>query len=174
MRQLEIAESIYNITDVSVFIKTIKNVFKKRIEMDVTTFLKRLIQRSSYTSLTPPQLTRQLDQSKNQPIVIDLRDEPEFKQGHIEGAIWHPFDDFLGHVLMEEGYHENKSDGIVLVCDTGFKSIVAATILMETGFSDVFSLNRGMHRWFRWKHLLARCEKTDSKPFRICKSIFNI
>jgi len=81
----------------------------------------------------------------------------------------HPFDDFLKSVLMDRDYREFKQRKLVLVCDTGHQSRVAASILAEEGFAKAYSLNRGMRRWSKWQNLL-RVHKRSllSRSCRIC------
>ena len=69
-------------------------------------------------------------------------------------GVSHSFDDFLKSVLIDGGYKEFKSKNVVLVCDTGHKSRVAASILSEEGFVYAASLNGGMRRWKKWQNLL--------------------
>ena len=42
---------------------------------------------------------------------------------------------------------------MVLVCDTGQLSKVAAAIMAEDGFTQVYSIKGGMRRWNRWMTL---------------------
>ena len=80
--------------------------------------------------------------------------KPErYQKNHIEVSISNPFDDFLKDVLVEEKYSDYLDKEIVLVCDTGHMSRVAASVLAEEGFNKVYSLKRGMRRWQRWQKL---------------------
>ncbi len=172
MKRIEWIESIYNMMDAGVFMQTFQNALKKKIEMNPLSFIKRLILGEGYQSVTPPQLTRELSIPNKNVLVIDLRDKRDFIKGHIDGAVWHPFDDFLGDIVMNNGYADCRQKPIVLVCDTGLKSKVAASVLADEGFSGVLSLKRGMRRWNRWEALLHFCKNSQDKSFFICRYVF--
>ena len=57
---------------------------------------------------------------------------------------------------------------IILVCDTGQKSRVAASVLIDEGFSKLVSLKRGMRRWHRWEMLKLNCQKKSSVGSYFC------
>ncbi len=71
---------------------------------------------------------------------------------------------------MEARFAEKHDEDIVLVCDTGHMSRVAAEIMGEDeGFARVFSLRGGMKAWERWRDketqaaafLIRRCCNVD-------------
>ena len=72
-------------------------------------------------------------------LLIDVRSEAEFKNETIEGAL---------HIFTPElrtRYKELPKDKkIVLFCNTGFQSYVASRILIQKGFSNVYSLTGGI------------------------------
>jgi rhodanese-related sulfurtransferase len=39
---------------------------------------------------------------------------------------------------------------LFLVCDTGHMSRVTGSVLAEERFNKVYSLKKGMRRWYRW------------------------
>jgi rhodanese-related sulfurtransferase len=162
-------ESIYNAMDIGIFMESAVNAFKKKFDMDFRSFLRHLIFGKGYKELTPPELSRKQDFLNQDLLIVDLRDNKSFQKSHIKNAVLHPFDDFLGEILMNEGYAGYKQKHMVLVCDTGAKSRVAASILAEEGFMDVSSLNRGMRRWGRWEKLLLSCGQSRLKRFHICR-----
>ena len=74
-------------------------------------------------------------------------------------------DDFLKEIF-EGVYSSKKTDlNFVLVCDTGHLSKVAAAIMAEEGFTQVYSIKGGMRRWNRWIKLSG---KMIFKKFRSC------
>lgn len=180
---LAIIEAIYNILDLGFFAETIRNASSTRVEMGKKAFLKRLIlgvaPGKGYREMTPVALFRQLDlggsvyPAPSIPLIIDLRDRKKFRQQHIPGAILHPFDDFLRDILLHGQNRIHRGGDIVLVCDGGFKSRVAAGILSEEGFSRVYSLNRGMRRWRRWLTLLATVRQARNRCI-VCRSLLQM
>ena len=169
--RLALIESINNFFDVGVVMESFKNSLKVKMEMGVKDFLKHLLFGKGYNEMTPPQLVRIMESPKNDIHIVDLRDKNKFKKGHIKGAIHHGFDVFLKDVLVNEEYHELKDRPLVLVCDTGHQSRVAASILAGEGFLQIFNMSRGMRRWKRWKKLLFKHMISQNKKFHICKLI---
>ena len=153
MRLLAIIESIQNVFDCGIVIEALKNSFKTKMEMDFKDFIRHLFFGRDYIELTPPKLSEEMV-SHPDLVIVDLRDDHKYEQNHIIGAVSHSFDDFLKSVLIDGGYKEFKSKNVVLVCDTGHKSRVAASILSEEGFVYAASLNGGMRRWKKWQNLL--------------------
>jgi rhodanese-related sulfurtransferase len=172
MKRLVILESIYNALDTGIFIDMVQNSLKTRFDMGFTEFMKHLIFGKGYDELTPPQLTQNLEGLGKKPLIIDLRDKHKFKMGHIRGAVLHSFDDFLRDVLIDHMYLAYKDNPIVLVCDTGHQSRVAASVLADEKFLKVSSLKRGMRRWNRWEKLVSNCLQSKMKRFHICNYIF--
>ena len=168
MNILVMIESIQNFFDCGVFIESLKNSLKVKMEMGVKDFIGHLLFGKGYFELTPPKLSEQMELHQGL-LIVDLRDERKYKNNHIKGAVLHPFDDFLKSVLMDGEYQEFKQRKLVLICDTGHQSRVAASILAEEGFVKAYSLNRGMRRWSKWQNLLRiRKRSLLSKSYRIC------
>ncbi len=172
MKKLALIESIYNILDSGIYMEMARHAKKTRVEMGPKAFMKHLLFGRGYNELIPPQLTQKLKARKTTPLIVDLREKEKFKKGHIKGAVLHPFDDFLREIIVDEGYREFQNRAVVLLCDTGQKSRVAASILSDEGFLKVSSLKRGMRRWNRWEALLFRCRRKQNSPFHICSGFF--
>lgn len=71
---------------------------------------------------------------KEECLVIDVRSEEEYKEGHVKFAINMPIDTFADNLASIE---EWKDKAVITVCNSGKKSGEAADILVENGFSDV-------------------------------------
>ncbi len=170
-KKLEIVESVYNFFDVGVVAESLKNSIKVKMEMGLKEFFKHLFFGKGYAELTPPQLVKKIESQKNNIYIVDLRNKNKFVKVHIKNAILHEFDDFLKDVLMYRGYHKLKDKDLVLICDTGHQSRVAASVLASQGFLQLYSLKRGMRRWNRWKKLLFKHEISQKNKFHICKLI---
>lgn len=100
-------------------------------------------------------------------ILIDLRDKPDYKQEHIPGAVWADWGKLeknIGRLLMP---YNQKPDWIILYCERGNISLLAARDLARLGY-PVISLNGGYVRWQEWsqekKKYHARYGKTR-KPY---------
>jgi phage shock protein E len=72
-----------------------------------------------------------------QAIVIDVRTEAEWKEGHIEGAILIPYD------RIEEGIKSaapDKGARIYLYCRSGRRTGIAFDVLKKAGYEDLINL----------------------------------
>ncbi|OYD07876.1 sulfurtransferase [Paludifilum halophilum] len=77
-------------------------------------------------------------------VFVDVRTDEEYNAGHIPGAIHIPHDE------MEERASElesRKGEDILLICRSGRRSVIAANILADQGFSRLFNLKGGMLEW---------------------------
>ena len=83
-------------------------------------------------------------QHDQEAVVLDVRTEKEFKQGHIEGA---QLLDFMDQTLFDEGLEKlDKNKTYYIYCRSGRRSNMAAVRMQEQGFK-VFDLKGGMNAW---------------------------
>lgn len=77
-------------------------------------------------------------------IVIDVRNDDEFKSGHVKGALNIAPERFLASTLPEMLTDIDKDEQIILYCRTGSRSNVVAHILTDAGFGNVINgINQG-------------------------------
>lgn len=74
--------------------------------------------------------------------VIDVRTDQEWNEGHIKGAIHLPLPKFIN-----KGISLEKEDHISMICGSGYRSNIAASILKSEGFEHVYSVIGGMNAW---------------------------
>ena len=74
--------------------------------------------------------------------VLDVRREAEFEAGHIEGADWHPLDRFKA-ALPEI----SKDAPIAVHCKSGYRSLVAVSVLNRAGYHNVVDVAGGFDAW---------------------------
>jgi phage shock protein E len=87
--------------------------------------------------VTLPTLVCGGENSVTKPLVIDVRTEPEWQDGHLEGAIRIPYEkigDEIGKVVPD------KKAKIILYCRTGRRSGIALDTLKNLGYEDVTNL----------------------------------
>lgn len=84
--------------------------------------------------------------------LLDVRTPAEFRAEHIPGAKLIPLQELPGRMGEVP-----KDRDVVVVCRSGSRSAVAASILTKAGFPRVYNLTGGMLAWQR----LA----TRPKPF---------
>ena len=78
---------------------------------------------------------------ENRPVIIDLRGNLAYKNGHIKGAI--NITDSYFEEIVDNGLPFSKSNIVLLVCPTGDKSKSFSALLNKKGM-NVYSLEGGM------------------------------
>ena len=86
--------------------------------------------------------------------VLDIRREPEWDAGHIEGATWWPLDNF--RVSPPEMDHEAP---IAVHCKGGYRSMIASSLLQRAGFKNVINVVGGFDAWQQ-----AKLPTVSAKP----------
>ena len=77
-------------------------------------------------------------------VVVDVRDEGEYRAGHIPHSRHVPLTAIGGRVQELEKFREKP---VVLVCRSGNRAGAAAGILKKRGFQDVRVLRGGVVSW---------------------------
>jgi molybdopterin/thiamine biosynthesis adenylyltransferase/rhodanese-related sulfurtransferase len=90
--------------------------------------------------------TRELLDSDDAPLLVDVREEDEWNEGQIPGAVHIPRG-FLESRI--EAAAPDHSQPIVLYCASGNRSVFAAKSLVELGYDNVASLSGGYTDWKR-------------------------
>jgi glyoxylase-like metal-dependent hydrolase (beta-lactamase superfamily II) len=85
--------------------------------------------------------------------VLDVRREPEWDAAHIESAAWWPLDNF--RVSPPELGHDAP---IAVHCKSGYRSMIASSLLQRAGFRYVVDVSGGMDAW-REANLPTVCAK---------------
>ena len=99
-------------------------------------------QRGDTSSLSPVQATLKIN--REDAIVIDVREQGEYSQGHIPNARHIP----LGTLDQRAAeLEQHKNTPVILCCATGARSAGAADKLRKLGFGQVFNLQGGMGAW---------------------------
>lgn len=75
-------------------------------------------------------------------ILVDIRDEISYLDGHIPHAI-HLIQDNLPQFLE----HTDKQVPVLVICYHGNSSQIVADLLANQGFSDVYSIDGGYEQW---------------------------
>ncbi|XZE20154.1 rhodanese-like domain-containing protein [Pirellulaceae bacterium SH449] len=78
------------------------------------------------------------------PVVIDVREESEFADGHIPGAI------HLSKGIIERDIEKTIPDfdaEVFLYCGGGFRSALTAYNLQKMGYTNVISVDGGWSGW---------------------------
>jgi rhodanese-related sulfurtransferase len=97
--------------------------------------------------------TRQCLSANTDARLIDVREDNEWQAAHAAGAL------HLGKGIIERDIETtvpDKSTELILYCGGGFRSALAADVLQQMGYTNVFSLAGG---WKAWKDSGAPVEK---------------
>jgi hydroxyacylglutathione hydrolase len=91
-----------------------------------------------------PQITvQELSRQRSQDLqVLDVRREPEWQAGHIEGAEWFPLDNFK--ISAPE---LDPSTPVAVHCQGGYRSMVACSLLQRAGLQNVVNVTGGFDAW---------------------------
>ncbi|HEY5547668.1 MAG TPA: MBL fold metallo-hydrolase [Gemmatimonadaceae bacterium] len=77
-------------------------------------------------------------------LVVDVRSTTEWRSGHVAGSLHVP----LGR-LVSQMAEKPRSQPVVLICETGSRSAIGASLLTAAGFTDVTNVTGGLADWRR-------------------------
>ena len=77
-------------------------------------------------------------------LVLDVREESEYKSGHILNAKWIPLGKLSDRTGELERYREQD---IVVVCRSGNRSANACALLVKKGFAQAVNMSGGVMAW---------------------------
>jgi rhodanese-related sulfurtransferase len=97
---------------------------------------------AAYREVSAREAVDLLDLQK--PVILDVRTPGEFAEGHLEGAMLVPVQEFQQR-LGELAAH--KDDPVFVYCRSGNRSTVAAKMLVDAGFAQVINLRHGIREW---------------------------
>ena len=92
-----------------------------------------------------PKDVHALSQNGNGAVIVDVREQHEFEEAHVPGAVHVP----RGHLESRiEGAVSDRSKRVILYCASGNRSALAAHTLQELlGYEDVASMRGGITLW---------------------------
>jgi rhodanese-related sulfurtransferase len=88
----------------------------------------------------------QLSVLSQQSLIVDVRGEQEFAQGHIAGAINIPLKDLRNQLASLP-----KDKPIILYCMVGMRSYMAYRLLCQHGFEEIRTLSGGYKTYLAWE-----------------------
>jgi rhodanese-related sulfurtransferase len=77
-------------------------------------------------------------------VIIDVRENSEWSEGHISGAIHIPLAQLPERLAELKAY---QSSPIITQCRSGKRSAQAADVLKSAGFSKVYNMEGGLNAW---------------------------
>ena len=95
-----------------------------------------------------------IDELEGETTIIDIRNENEWEGGHIEGSLNIP----LNH-LADRIAEVPLSGQVIVHCQGGYRSMIAASLLEKEGLSNVFDLVGGYQAWVSEKRPVTASAK---------------
>jgi len=97
---------------------------------------------NKYESISP--LIAVTKMNSDEIVIIDVRDNAEFLKSHIEDAQNIPLGKLEERLTSLETH---KKHSIIVVCQTGARSVSACKTLTKAGFEQIFNMLGGMQSW---------------------------
>ncbi|HEX2259287.1 MAG TPA: rhodanese-like domain-containing protein [Actinomycetota bacterium] len=107
--------------------------------------------RREVPEIGPSDAKKEIDEGKVA-VLLDVREMHEWRKGHIEGAVLIPMDE-VPEVANPTGPEpdprltEHSDDRIIVYCDAGVRSLLAAHELKKLGYGNVASMAGGIGVW---------------------------
>jgi NADPH-dependent 2,4-dienoyl-CoA reductase/sulfur reductase-like enzyme/rhodanese-related sulfurtransferase/TusA-related sulfurtransferase len=107
------------------------------------------------SDISAEELYERLDSDDSPAIIVDVRTPQEFygQHGHIKSAKLFPLGELMHNI---EALNDHKDDEVVVICHSGARSMMAARLLVNAGFTDVRNLTGGMMMWHRKRYPFDR------------------
>jgi hydroxyacylglutathione hydrolase len=86
--------------------------------------------------------TKEVAERDHKTQILDVRSNREWCSGHIEDAIHIPLGD-----LEDRASELQKGSNILVICGSGYRSSIAASLLQANGFVNIASIHGGMAAW---------------------------
>jgi rhodanese-related sulfurtransferase len=107
--------------------------------------------RREVPEIDPSDARREIDEGKVA-VLLDVREMHEWRRGHIQGALLIPMDE-VPEVADPSGPEpdsrltEHSDERIIVYCDAGVRSLLAAHELKKLGYGNVASMAGGIGVW---------------------------
>ncbi len=88
---------------------------------------------------------KEFEQKKGM-MLLDIRTDKEYEQGHIPGAVHVPLSE-----IGEKVKKLKKDKELMVYCDNGNRSIWAIKRLMGMGYKNLYNLKGGYNAWKRFR-----------------------
>ncbi|WP_244895375.1 rhodanese-like domain-containing protein [Evansella clarkii] len=97
---------------------------------------------SGIEQINTDELAVLLKEDRNETFFVDVREVQEFKEGHIPEMTNVPLSS------LNENYTDIPQDKeVVIICRSGNRSLQAANILKDLGYSNITNVTGGMQKW---------------------------
>lgn len=70
----------------------------------------------------------------NKLVILDVRKEPEFENGHVQTAVNIPLSSMIDVAVIS---NIEDNDNVYIHCAGGYRSVIAASIMKKEGFHNI-------------------------------------
>jgi rhodanese-related sulfurtransferase len=112
------------------------------VALTLILYFRRWMRIRGITQLRPSEISEQVIKDKSS-ILLDVRTSQERSGRHIKGSIHIPLQELTKRLNELSNYKEKQ---IICYCQSGSRSMVAASMLQKKGFA-VANLKGGMAEW---------------------------
>ena len=117
------------------------------------------------TEIMPWDLEEKLE-SKILPMLVDIREPYEFDAMHIKNSISAPRG--ILETACEFNFEETipelasaRDKEIVVICRSGMRSVLAASIMQQLGYQNIASLKTGLRGWNDYEQVMVNNSNKD-------------
>ncbi|HEY1232526.1 MAG TPA: molybdopterin-synthase adenylyltransferase MoeB [Candidatus Binatia bacterium] len=107
--------------------------------------------RKEIPEVSAQQVNELLKNNGKSPVLLDVRESDEWRQGHLEGAL--PLPRGFLEIKVESAIPD-KNSPVIAYCAGGVRSLLAAKVMKEMGYQNVSSMAGGYGAWknggFKW------------------------
>lgn len=98
---------------------------------------------SEIQSISTEDLANRLQEEHvNDALYIDVREHDEYVAGHVEGMLNFPLSN------LEESMKKIPNDiEVVIICQSGNRSMQAAVLFQENGYKNIVNVEGGINSW---------------------------
>lgn len=100
-------------------------------------------------TVTPQEAKAMLRAPEDAAALVDVRSPQEFAAGHIDGAVNWPLHSVKAAEGADDVPPELRAKRLLLVCDVGMASRLAAWRLTRAGLADALNVRGGIQEWIR-------------------------
>ena len=164
LRGIEGFEDIDFKSDSSDYIPFAKLICKTRDE--IVSLHKEDVDPSRGGKYLEPQEWRQVLESREDYVLIDVRNDYESKIGHFEGAITPEVENFYDFPEWLENLQVDKDKKVLMYCTGGIRCEKFSVLMKEKGWKDVNQLHGGILRYGKeegGKHFKGKCFVFDDR-----------
>lgn len=115
---------------------------ESNVEIEVAEEVVEINELAPYRSIEPEEANENLA-SEEEILLLDVRTESEYNDGHIPEAVLLPLDKIFETV---ESKYPDKEQMIYVYCRSGRRSKASAAILLDLGYQNVYDLG-GIINW---------------------------